>query len=479
MRKEINQFKCGNETFIQEIETLPNGNKKIISRMIRGVLTEKYDDIKLRILMGKKVLDKREFFELIIGDRFKKKDYVMELYDDYMQARHCKSIDELMYYSTWAKHFIPNTFYKWHDRSLENMRCCQWMFFDFELRKSTGQSFIPAEVYEIFKQTVGFAPTIIKQSKTPGNYHVGLKHTTLNGSTESLYLFKRIQQKIAEIIGTDLGAIGANHSFSLPKKNQKVYFFGDNTIDFNDLKKWWINKLKEENQKVVYTPKTGSKIASLTEHKVWTHKAVTALINHEYDGSRNEAGFTLALMFYAMGKSVKECERFMFNEWYPLVPQHGKPYRLSELKASVRSAYSEKYAGPSKEKIEALTGIEFNLRIYKGQYVREKLHNKKENQQAIINYFREHDGSVEMTRKELVEDICRTQESPLGKSFAFDSINRNLDKLKKDGTVEWEIKRGKGSAPAVFRLNDGIQETKTIIEEDYKVYVYGKVVNLN
>lgn len=483
MLKKIEKFKYGNQTIIQEIEVLPNGNKKVTSRTIKGVLTDKYDNIKLKYIFGpKKKLTIREFFEIIIVDRFEKKDYMLELYRDFKQVRHCKTIEELIYYSNWASHFIPNTFYKWNDRTKENLRCCQWMGFDFELRKSTGQAFSPTEVYEIFNQTIGFAPTIIKRSKTPGNYHVFLKHTTINGSTEGLYLFQRIQKKIAEFIGTDTGAIGANHAFSITKETEGIYYFGDNSIDFNDLKKWWIDRLKEENKSVKYTPKTNEKVSSLTEYMVWKHKAILALMNHEYDGSRNEAGFTLALLFYAMGKSKRECIEFLYGKWYPTVYKGGKPYRLSELKASIKSAYSGKYNGPSKEYIEALTGIDFNLKIYKGQYVRTKLHNKRENQQAIINYFRENNGSVEMTRKELVADICKTQQSPLGKAFAPDSINRNLDKLKKEGVLHWDSK-GKGGntkdKAVLFKLNDGVAETQTIIEEDYNVYVFGKIVNFN
>jgi hypothetical protein len=68
----------------------------------------------------------------------------------------------------------------------------------------------------------------------------------------------------------------------------------------------------------------------------WKHKAVLALMNNEFDGSRNEAGYTLALLFYAMGKDIGECEEFFYGEWFPNVYKGGKPYRLTELKLSNR-----------------------------------------------------------------------------------------------------------------------------------------------
>lgn len=482
MEKEVTKKKYGNSTVFIETETLSNGNKKITSNISNSVLTEEYDNIKLKyVLFPKELLTLEEFFKIIVGERFsEKKDVVMELYSDYKQMRHCKSIDELMQYANWASHFIPNTYFKWHDKSLENIRCCQWMVFDFELKKSNGQAFIPAEVYEIFNQKVNFAPTIIRPSKTHGHYHVFLKHTPINGSTESTYLFARIQKKIAETIGTDLGAIGANHSFAIPKKDQKIFYFGDNTIDFNDLKNWWIDRIKEENKKVKYESKNNGKVTSLTEHMIWNHPAILALMNHEYDGSRNEVGFTLALLFYALGKDKEECRSFLMGDWYAKASSDKKkqPYQESEVKASIKSAYSGKYGGPSKEKIEALTGIEFNIKVYRGQKKRTKLHNKSENREAIINYFRERGGEIEMLKKELIEDICETQKSPLGKSFAFDSIKRNLDKLKKEGVIEWEKSgHGRNASTIAFKLNDNIVQNETIIEEDFTVYSYGKAVN--
>lgn len=446
------------------------------SKVIRD---KRYDNIKLKyVLFPKKELTLQEFFEIIIGDRFEKKDYIMEIYRDYHQVKHCKDMKEVMYYAKWASHFVPNTFYKWCDRSLENLRCSQWMFFDFELKKSNGKAFIPAEVYQIFVDVVGFEPTVIKQSKSYGHYHVGLKHTSINGSTDSSYLFQRIQKMIAERVGTDLGALGANHNFSIPNQGQRIFYFGDNTIDFNVMKDWWYAEISKENKNKKYS--SNGKVTSLTEHMVWNHDAIKSLTECEFDGSRNQAGYTLALLYYALGKSKEECERFLIDEWFPIVPQRGKKYRLSELKASIRSAYSGKRRGPSKERIEALTGIEFNIRVIRSQYKKEIKHNKNENAQAIINYFRERGGKIEgMKKAELIEDICKTQESPMGKPFAKSSIERHLDNLKKEETLSWEKNgHGRNAGSIIFTLNDGIQEApQTIIEEDNDVYLFGKVVN--
>ncbi|MCP3764855.1 hypothetical protein NLX67_21275 [Domibacillus sp. A3M-37] len=480
-KKELNTFQYGNYAVMAETELLPNGDKKITSRKIKGKLTNCYDNVRLKYcFQPDKVLTLEEFFNVIVGDRFKNKDYVMVVYRGYDQERHCNSMDELLYYAKWAEHFCPNTFYKWETRSAENLRCLQWMVFDFELRQSNGKAFSPLQVWEIFRREIGFTPRFIKESETKGSYHVGLQHTTVNGKTESVYLFNRIQAKIAKKIGTDEGANGGNHLYSIPKKDQKIFYFAGDPIDFNDLKNWWLQQLKEENKKT-YT--TSGKVTSLTEHMLWNHDAIKALQEHEFDGSRNQAAFTLALLHYALGKTKEETEDYLLNKWYPYVDQKGKPYRLSELRASIKSAYSGKYMGPSKERIEALTGIEFNLRIYRGQYQRSIRHNMTENQQAIIGYFRDRGGKVEMMKKELIEDICQTQESPLGKKFAFKSIERNLDKLKKERVIDWESKGSGGNAKAKiteFVLKDGIySDTTAIIEEDHNVYVLGKVVDLN
>ncbi|MDN3429163.1 hypothetical protein [Planococcus notacanthi] len=482
MKKEIIKFQYGNKFIYQEVEELENGNKKVISRTIKGKITNKYDNVKpIYCLFPKEELNLREFFELIVGDRFEQKDFVIEVYNGYEQIKHCSSLEELMRYSKWADHFVPNTFYKWQSRSIENLRCIQWMLFDFELRKSNGQAFTPVEIWEIFRSEIGFMPTFIKESKTPGSYHVALKHTSINGKLESTYLFKRIQKKIADIIGTDDGAIGANHNYSIPKNGKRVFYFGDNTIDFNDLKNWWIGLLKESNKSSKTPRRTGGKVTSITEHLIWNHAAVQALQNQEFEGSRNEAGFTLALLHYALGIDQKETAEYLLEKWFPLVSQEGQKYHLSALKASIRSAYSKKYRGPSKEKIEALTGIEFNIRVFRGQYKRQLRHNKNENQQAIINYLREHKGKVTMVQTDLIKDICKTQKSPLGKKFSIDSIKRNLRGLKKLGFIDWQTKGSGGNTKdkaVEFVLKDGIQSNDGyIIEEDHNVYVYGEKVN--
>lgn len=464
-------------TVIEKVDKTLTGNT-YVSRILNGVLTNDYDNIKLRYkLCADALMNQEEFFQIIVDDRFEHKDRIIKVYRDFSHFKMCTSMSDIKKYMHWASHFVPNTFYKWNDRSKENLRCLRWMVFDFELRKSSGKKFTPIEVYEIFLQNIGIAPTFVVDSRTSGNYHVYIEHSSLNGSLASVHLWERVQKKIQQTIGTDEGANGANHNFAIPKN--KIYFFGRNTVDFNILKEWYLEKVAEERTGLKFDSK-GSKIASLTEKYVWSSEAVKKLLEADFDGSRNEAGFTIALLYFAMGRSKQEAESFLYGEWYPRVSKFSnKPYREAELKASIKSAYSCKYAGPSREYIEGLTGCDFPYKIYKSASKRSEKHNKNENIQAIINFFREHDGKWVGTQKDLIQSICDTQESPLGKKFAFKSIERNLHKLKGD-VIHWESKGSGGNKKGKtteYILHDGVQSiSKTTIEYNNDLIINGKVI---
>lgn len=466
-------------TIVEKVGQTPT-RTTYVTRILSGVLTNNYDNVKLKYkLCADALLSKEEFFKIIVDDRFKHKDRIIKVYRDFSHFKMCTSMDDIKKYMQWASHFVPNTFYKWNDRSKENLRCIRWMTFDFELRKSNGKRFTPVEVYEIFQQSIGVSPTFVVDSSTSGNYHVYIEHSSLNGSLASVYLWERVQKKIQQVIGTDEGANGANHNFAIPQKN--IYFFGRNTTDFNILKEWYLGKVSEERTGLDFSSK-GSKVSSITEKYIWSCEAVLKLLEADFDGSRNEAGFTIALLFYAMGRTKQEAEDFLYGEWFPKVTRFpsNKPYRETELKASIRSAYSCDYAGPSREYIEALTGCEFPYKIYKNAYVRSKKHNKNENVQAIINFFRERDNKWIGTQKDLIQSICDTQESPLGKSFSFDSIKRNLRNLKEQGTLHWESTGNGGNKhknQTEYILNDGVKPVNaTTIEYNNDLIINGKII---
>jgi hypothetical protein len=233
-------------------------------------------------------------------DKRKKDRYVM-IYSSMMQHKACSSKKSILYYKykDWADHFVPNGFWKYSDRTNENLRHIRWMVFDFELRRSNGKKFYPNEVYEIFTQN-GFEPSFVVQSKTPGNYHVYLAHTEITGHTASIYLHNRIQKYISSSICEDIrgvgAAIGPAHSFRLPK-HDKIWFFDLNILDIDDLKERWIHQVEKEIEKT----KKHQKILSFKEEQVWRHEAIQKLLNAEFNGSRNHASFTIALLYIKSG----------------------------------------------------------------------------------------------------------------------------------------------------------------------------------
>ena len=72
-----------------------------------------------------------------------------------------------------------------------------------------------------------------------------------------------------------------------------------------------------ENERKQYT-----NVLSFIEHQVMNHKSIKTLLNAEFDGSRNHAGFTIALLYYALGKSREETLEFLNGEWFRKVNEN-------------------------------------------------------------------------------------------------------------------------------------------------------------
>ncbi|KAB2458506.1 hypothetical protein F8161_18915 [Bacillus cereus] len=144
------------------------------------------------------------------------------------------------------------------------------------------------------------------------------------------------------------------------------------------------------------------------------------------------------------------------REWFEKVNNDNfdDRFELKEVKSTVKSAYSGKYLGPSKEWIYNVTGLEFPWNI---NYVRTKYKKADEVRIAIINYLRERDGHVVAKQEEVAEEI----EMPIR------SFKKELKWLKDNGVIDYEAPRGRYSAGTTFKLleNDVFNKNKDVIIE--------------
>jgi len=446
----------GKYAVIRESIQKEDGTVVIKSKGYKGTITDRYDNIKTRFL-GKKI-ETDEFLRTIVLDGFEKKDRYMMVYRDYEEFRACTSERTLLYYKEWASHFVPNGFYKWNDRSNENLRHLRWLVFDFELLKSNGERFTPHEVFNIFYES-GLQPTFISRSKTNGCYHVYVAHGEMTGHTRSIYLHNKIQKYYVSKIGCDEGAIGASQGFRIPKY---VYFYGLHIHDVDELKK---EVATEVNRKAQEDTRQGQ-VLSFKEAQIWNDEAIKALMECEFVGSRNHAAFTIALLYYALGKPKEECAEFLW-EWYQtartLRPQ---PFYPSEIRKTLKSAFSGKYRGPKREYIEAITGIDFPYNIYgsrkrkvdprTGEY--RKL--KNENTQAIVEFLRGHGGQVTMFQKDIIAELK-------SKGFSERSLKRHFKQLKDKGIITYNVSKGEhAKIPTYTLLDSEFKAFQTRIEFD-------------
>lgn len=428
------------------------------SWQLKGRVTDKHDGIRCKRFAP--VVETSKFIELITQDGLQKDDRFMMIYRDMKQMKACTTNTALQYFKDWASHFVANGFYKWNDRGNENLRHIRWMTFDFELLRSDGTPFSPNEVFQIFANG-GYEPAFIAPSRSGRLWHVYIAISEMTGHTESIFLYQRIQRYLAEKFDCDLDAVGPAHSFAIPPK---AWFYGLVVHDVDKMKEEWLGYLNKKNQE----EKERRKLVSFKTEQVWKHEAIQALMKCEFDGSRMHACFTLALLFFALGESKEAAEDFLYGTWYPDARKLGvKPFYPSEVKKGIKSAYSGKYRGPKREYIEALTNIEFTLNIY-GSRVRkedprtgEYRKTKSENVLAIIDFIRDHGGSVTMFQKDIIAQLQ-------AKGFASRSLERHFKALRDAGIINSEEARGgkNAKAPTYRLMETEIEEHQTTIEFD-------------
>lgn len=449
------------------------GNGKYVSRMVKGITTDKYDS-GLKITRLGVPVDLNFYIETIVKNAFDKDGKIMMVYDGYYKFKAVSNLKQAMYYAQFptVKHMILNSFYKSEEREEKNLRHIEWMAFDFELIKSNGATFIAGEVYAIFAN-IGFPPTFIKRSKS-NLYHVLIQHTPITGHEKPVDLHKKIQKMIGQKIGYPEQAIGPAHPFSLHDKD--IRYFEGNLVDFESMKQWYLKECGIQYSKPINDDE--GKILSFTEAMIWRSQAIQNLVNCDFDTSHSRAkvAFTIALLYKALRKPRDEAYEFLMT-WKDSANKM-KQHKIdpSEIRKAVRSAYDKEFWGPSREKIEEYSGEPFQFNLYhRYRYERKTNNNSAEdNRNAILDYFRANNGVIEgMLKKDLINTIA-------GEEYAPTSIKRHLDAMKKKGVIDWETTKGGyggGANKVTFRLLENElsklrnMESETVVEFEGKIHI--------
>lgn len=363
-----------------------------------------------------------------------------------------KTAEEARRLEIYASHFSISLYYKQTSRLKENIRYMVAIPFDIDWGKKGVQA-TSSEVWHWIYKNTGLELSAIWDSKTRWCYHGVLRIEVMVGTPKSIHLLEWVAKELAKVIHADVGGTNSNQWLRIGS-GSRFEKYSDKIYNIDDLRKFLPSQ--EELQRRQEDKTAG--VTSLDKYKVENHPAIRKLLSGSIESWRNHACFTAALMLKVMGYSKDEAFEHLSGNWLHNVNGVGwdSVFKLSEVKSSVKSAYSGKYMGPSKEWIYNVTGEEFPYNL---TYVRTKYKKADEVRVAIVNYLREN-GEISTTQPDIAESI----DMPLR------SVKRALKWLKDNEVIDYQAKGGRYSTGTVFKLlkNDAFsKQNEVVVEVDF------------
>ncbi|WP_421385550.1 winged helix-turn-helix domain-containing protein (plasmid) [Bacillus salacetis] len=351
----------------------------------------------------------------------------------------------------FASHFSISLYYKQTSRLKENIRYMVAIPFDIDWGKKGIQA-TASEVWQWIYKNTGLEISALWGSKTRWCYHGVLRIEVMVGTPKSIHLLEWVAKELAKAINADVGGTNSNQWLRIGS-GSKFEKYSDKVYNIDELKKFLPGE--DDLQRRQKAKTLG--VTSLEKYRVENHPAIEKLLSGNIVSWRNHACFTAALMLKVLGYSQDEAYERLSGDWFKNVNGTGwdKPFRISEVKSSVKSAFSGKYKAPSKEWIYNVTEEEFPYNLV---YVRTKYKKADEVRVAIVNYLREN-GDITAKQEELAEYI----------EMPYRSVQKELKWLKDNEIIEYKAARGRHSKGTTFKLrkNDVFNQNNVVVEVDF------------
>lgn len=397
-------------------------------------------------------LSRDEFFEFLFREYIedvKANGFLANESYNYNSCLPFRSLADISQIEHHASHFSISLYYKKSSRLKENIRYIVSIPLDIDWGKK-GIKATKSEVWHWVKEKTGLEISCIWNSKTDWCYHGVIRIEMMVGTAKSIHLHEWVTKEISKRINTDLGAANSNQWLRM-KGYEK---FSDRIYNIDELKCFLPSKEELEARQNNYN----NDVVSLEKARITSHPAIKALLAGEIVSWRNNACFTAALLLKVLGYSQSEAEEHLSGDWFARVnnDDFDAPFKLKEVKDSVKSAFSGKYMGPSKEWIHNVTGIEFPWNI---NYVRTKYKKAHEVYNAILQFINKHEG-IALKTHEIAEKTNLTE----------DIVRKALPKMKKEKLLVYETKRGKYNPGTQYYLGEEAKflgKDKVLIEVDF------------
>lgn len=346
-------------------------------------------------------------------------------------------------------YFTPALYWHHKKRTKEHMLWIMELTLEFDLTKDgTNRNYSAFQLFNVIRAELGFNVNYIWDTNTEGHYAVSFLLHPLGCSPKSIYLYEAIAKRMAILVGADVSAVNANNLYRKP--TGLVYKFTDEIYDIDDFKVF----LENEEVDALLKKAHENNVVSITEKRIWNDPSVQKLLKAEFGQFRNHAAFTIALLYYALGYEPEDALAFFYEPqedgvswWQKVNSNHlGSHYfPKKEITTSVKSAFSGKYHGPSREWLYIITGLEFPFNLYKSTHIQGSGKTGRVNlkgtdvQRKIIAFIRENDG-ITIKQPELAERLGVPKRS----------LEKELAVLKERGLIDWTAQKGRYAKGSTF-----------------------------
>ncbi|MGG0476071.1 primase C-terminal domain-containing protein [Priestia aryabhattai] len=351
-------------------------------------------------------------------------------------------------------YFTPNTFYRQDKRMKTSVRWINAISVDLDVKDDKNKDLTYACVLDRLNEQGLPMPSLIVRTPSGGLHIHWYLTKPVRCSRKLVKHYGRIQKLIAEAIGADTQAIGAERYFRIPTSENTV-LKTDDRFDFSFFCDWYSIQVdtiiaEQESRKAGFC-KLGKDILN--------HPAIKKIHEGFKKGDRDAACFTLALAYRAAGYESSETEQIL-HKWN----KNNTPMmRWSKIRCKVRSAYSGKYFGPSSAIIRELSGMEFTYIKWESAKKRAERKNShySEWEKDVLRYLKK--GAYTGSLRELAEKIKYK-----GKAISFSSLKRVLKALQEKELITKRVEgKGRGQVTTL--------EIKEIVEEKEQKQVVAEV----
>jgi len=337
-----------------------------------------------------------------------------------------------------STYFTPNGYFHRKRRLTESLRWLNSFVFDLDLH---GESVL--DVFDRVDRAGLPRPTAIV--KTPsGGYHVHFFfRDPIRATKKTVRLYTAIMGHIANDLGGDLAAVGANRIFRTPTDDSLVYFEPSNRYAFDVFKEW-----RELNHPL---EQGSGRFLNIQTDDLMAHPALQRLLNMPCDyGRRDIVAFTLALSMKASGWEQNRAEAALCL-WYHRccakgAPAGKKPFSQRDAIYKAQYVYrNSRLQAPKAEMIRTLSGMDFS---YSARIRGESAKPRSERERSHLCEWGEDLLSLLHAEEELSgtqKELAERMKCPIA------SFKLVLRQLKDAGKIIVESRKGRGGV-TIIRL---------------------------